>query len=255
LWSKILRKFSLNFFSPVVFLRRRLSLNNEVNIHSLDKHLKETKMKPRTLYSLTLLAVAVLVVAGYVVMNGGWVTAKSLQAQDTHQHHNSVLSPLNPAVAAQDRPGTVSGQNDPQAIPDHVAFELFLRSLIPNSETDERELRRVKLYARDAGIEEGGEFWLLNAAREFGRQIGELDKQATVIKDRNWPKPSDAAMNQLIQLEARRVALVKSFMESFHTRMGLIPELAVAHSEKVKRYVNEVVKRKVKLTPSELPVK
>jgi hypothetical protein len=56
-------------------------------------------------------------------------------------------------------------------------------------------------------------------------------------------------------LEARRVALVTSFMESFHTRMGLIPEEAVARSEKVKRYVKEVVKRKVKLTPSELPVK
>ncbi len=210
-------------------------------------------MKPRIIYAFSLLAVAVLVVAGYVVMNGGW--AKSLQAQDTHQRHNTALSPLNTVVAAQDRPGTVSGQNDPQAIPDHVAFELFLRSLIPNFETDERELRRVKLYARDAGIEEGEEFWLLNAAREFGRQIGELDKQATAIKDKHWPRPSVSAMNQLTQLEERRVALVKSFMESFHTRMGLIPESAVARSEKVKRYVKEVVKRKVKLTPSELPVK
>jgi hypothetical protein len=149
----------------------------------------------------------------------------------------------------------VSGQYDPQAIPDHVAFELFMRSLIPNSETDERELRRVKLYARDAGLEDHEVFWMLKAAREFGKQIGELDKQATVIKDITWPRPSVLAMNQLTQLEARRVALVTSFMESFHTRMGLIPEEAVARSEKVKRYVKEVVKRKVKLTPSELPVK
>lgn len=210
-------------------------------------------MKPRTIHYLSLLAVGVLVVGVYLVINGGWATAKSFQAQDNH--HDSALPSLNTAVAAQDRPGTVSGQNDPQAIPDHVAFELFLRSLIPNSETDERELRRVKLYARDAGLEEGEESWLLNAAREFGRQIGSLDKQAAEIKDRSWPKPSEVAMNQLTQLEARRVALVKSFMESFHTRMGLIPESAVARSEKVKRYVNDVVKRKVKLTPSELPVK
>lgn len=202
---------------------------------------------------LSAFVIGAILAISLVLVKGQGSIVTSAQSQDAHGQHmtDSQIRP----EQVRDRPGTISGEAEPNRIPDHVAFELFMRSLIPQGDDNELEQRRVSLYAQDAGFEEGETIFLLLAARDLNKQLEVLDKQAAEIKDRTWPNPAPSIIGQLSRLEAQRVAVVKKFMAELHLKLGAQPEAARGRSEKVLSYVNNSVKRKVKITPSDLPVK
>lgn len=209
------------------------------------------KVKSNVLMTSSIIA---LVAAGCLIIKGTDAIATVSQSQDQHKTHKLNAEQTAEIEKFQERPGTIKGSDNPGAIPDHVAFELFLRSLVPQS-NDPLEQKRVRLYARDAGFVGGEEDILLKLALDFNNQISLLDSQAAAIKHTAWPNPSDNSIRQLKRLDDERVVLVKKFMETLPDRLGANAEIKRNRAEKVDRYVKDEVRRKIRLNPSDLSQK
>lgn len=99
----------------------------------------------------------------------------------------------------QKLPGTISGKDTPEVIPDHVAYEFLLRTvgtqlskdvITPDNERiSKTKVREDRLLAiiDQADID----IWQLNnimaAGESFTRKVKTLDVQVTEIKRANWP--------------------------------------------------------------------
>ncbi len=149
----------------------------------------------------------------------------------------------------QEAPRITRGEDNPEAIPDHTAQEAFLRSLTATP-GDEGENQRARAFAEQAlgqDAESDQVDKLLSTAQDFVNRVSVLDVQAKDIKDRNWPEPSSAVMDQLAGLQTRKEALIKEVLDS----LGKSAKVEI--KDKIHGHIAEHVKRRITGTAVPLP--
>src|SRR5262245_16184133 len=182
-------------------------------------------------------------VFGLIIAAG--VTALVVNGSGKSSNANSatVMKKYQKKDVKPDPPGTIDGKQNPQAIPDHAAYGAVLRMLMPRQNSD-FERRRALAWARIAGLDEAAANELYAMATEFGRRIEPVDRQLTKVKNRStWPDPDEQTKQQLNELNMQKEQIVVELTASLATKMG------VSGADKLQRYVNEKVKRKMKIVP------
>ncbi|HJQ34836.1 MAG TPA: hypothetical protein VJ866_21985 [Pyrinomonadaceae bacterium] len=174
-------------------------------------------------------------------------------AEKVRQDAGPSAAPGPMAVQAANLPGTIDGAAHPEMIPDRTAYLMLFR-LIANRR-GEAEQRSIRSYLRtnaglgraeahrpfdntDADIEA-----VIAAAEEFNEKVTVLDGKAAAIKDRAWPNPAAADLEQLSVLQRQKEALIDGVSAS------LLQRLSPGGAAKLVRHINQYVKRRVKLTP------
>lgn len=150
--------------------------------------------------------------------------------------------------------GPIDGAENPELIPDHVAYSLLFR-LISRHHTP-AENKSTRAYVRGMGLGKqnckdcqsigaGDEDinTLIAVADEFERRVGALDIQASELRERGGSQPPPEIRNQLMGLQKQHEALVAETIASLPTRLS--PEAM----ERVAKHVSERMKRKMKIVP------
>src|SRR5262245_7251361 len=106
-------------------------------------------------------------------------------------------------------PLIADGSVDPDKIPDMIAFEILLKSVEVRSIADgvgdsELERLRAKVLAEKTNLPADKIEILIATANNFKDSIKILDAQAMDVKDRQWPKSNQAAINQLSGLQKKK---------------------------------------------------
>lgn len=155
-----------------------------------------------------------------------------------------------------DPPRTIDGAKNPDRISDQVAYSLLFRFL--SERQTEVEKSRARSYlkkvfgCKDCITETQEQRTVMQAridafvavVRDFERRIGVLDRQAKEIKARNRANFSPNAVAQLAKLQQKKESIVAEIIASLPKRLG--PD----NAEKMRKYVNEDLKRKVKIFPA-----
>ncbi len=140
--------------------------------------------------------------------------------------------------------GTIHGDQNPKAIPDTVAYSLFLRSLLTPSgvamATDSKLFSKAK---KDTGLADDDLVKLKGIAEEYKLYSDKLDQQVKEIKDSNWPDPSPETMKQLELLQAQKDLYISKSFQSLTGRLGANPKAALS------KYFDNDLKKKVKIIP------
>lgn len=90
-----------------------------------------------------------------------------------------------------DPPGTINGAQNPQVIPDHAAYGVVLRMLMPRQNSD-FEKNRSLAWAKNVGLDEAAANKLSAVAADFGTRIKPIDRQINEVKNRStWPDPDE----------------------------------------------------------------
>ncbi|MEJ7860912.1 MAG: hypothetical protein WKF90_04660 [Pyrinomonadaceae bacterium] len=148
---------------------------------------------------------------------------------------------------AVERANTIDGATNPELIPDSVAYSLLF-DLIAKRET-EKEKRRIKAYIKEVGLSGADVDVLIASAKDFRERVSTLDTQAARINIRTRTNPppvlTQSQVSQLRQLETQRNLIVESVAAILRNR------LSGSGSEKLRRHVNERVKRKTKIFSNE----
>ncbi len=177
------------------------------------------------------------------------VTSKS------NLHPGTLTTTNSQSAQHQELPGTIDGGKTPDLIPDHVAYSALFR-LLSNRRTED-EAYRARAYVKQMGLgthrcrscppelstAESDVDVVLASAEEFYQRINALDQQVAEIKQRNWPNPSGHTMAALTVLQQQREAV------AIQIAVSLAARLTPKGMERVRRYINEHVKQRVKLIP------
>ena len=135
--------------------------------------------------------------------------------------------------ARPDAPGTVSGASDPAAIPDHIAYELFMRTLA-------EQPARAHSLAERAGLRGEQVERLLRAAEDFASTMSYTDGRARDARRLAARGSGPEAGAELARLsEAKRGNVARHREHSRHS-------LGAEGASKLLAYVGGEVKRKVK---------
>lgn len=82
---------------------------------------------------------------------------------------------------------------------------------------------------------------LLTAAEEYAQMVSTLDRQSKETRDRDRGRRSAETLAKLKQFQQQKLALIGEIVGSLSGRLG------VDGSDKLRRYINESFKRKVKI--------
>lgn len=158
----------------------------------------------------------------------------------------------------QDPTGTIDGATQPDMVPDRVAYSLLFRFLSGRNTEDEKN--RARAYVRmifgckdcrteketpeqKAAAQAEVEAFLSIAA-DFEKHVSALDRQARETKGPVGAKPDVEARKKLGQLKKQKDSFVDGLVASLPSRLGAS---AVA---KLRRYMKEEFKQKVKIGPA-----
>lgn len=158
----------------------------------------------------------------------------------------------------QDPTGTVDGSTQPDMVPDRVAYSLLFRFLSGRNTEDEKN--RARAYVRmifgckDCGSEKVNDKQkaaaeaeveaFLSIASDFDRHVGALDRQAREVKGHPGAKLDNEGRNKLGQLKKQKDTFVDSLVGSLPSRLG------ASGVAKLRRYMKEEFKQKVKIGPA-----
>jgi hypothetical protein len=191
----------------------------------------------------------------YIILLSIVVTAIVIAAVATTRQSLRGLTPVSVAKAQQsprseiDVPGTIDGRRTPEKIPDRVAYSLVFRLI--SSYKDETEKQRIKSYISYMGVDKEADVNTIFAiAEEYKQQMSTVDAEVQTIKGRENPSNphrSAEAQARLLQLRAKRDAIVEKTVSSLSQR------LSKEGAEKVRLFINEQAKRKIKMRPSKSP--
>jgi hypothetical protein len=135
------------------------------------------------------------------------------------------------------------GKGRKENVPDYVAYEVLLRSLIELPETSEdgraREKHRVAAHIRETGLSEAGGQALLSAASEFLGRISPLDREAHQAKWQVWLSPERDRFTRLSDLQRDKIRVMDSVIYSLQAKLG--NEDAV----KLMQYLETSIKQKI----------
>lgn len=157
-----------------------------------------------------------------------------------------VCIPASKSVTVASPPAVIDGEHTPEMIPDRVAYGLMLR-LVSNPKT-EPEKRQLKAYIDQIGFDGDADAnALLEAAADYRRRVDLVDARVKAIKEREAVNRSDRspeAHDSLQQLRAQHDSIADDAINSFSKR------LSEDGFDKLRRFVDARVKRKVKLRPT-----
>ncbi|HYG80765.1 MAG TPA: hypothetical protein VD861_10275 [Pyrinomonadaceae bacterium] len=121
------------------------------------------------------------------------------------------------APDVNDPPGTVNGAKNPELVPDHVAYSLFF-GFLAGRQGSETEKNSMRAYFNQTALEGVDVDALLAAADEFQQRMDAPDS-------------------------AHRESILAEIIASLPKRIG------ASGMTKLRRHINERVKRKVKIVP------
>jgi len=134
-------------------------------------------------------------------------------------------------------PGTVEGAEHPEAIPDDVAFRLFIRTVATPAQPLPSELSRSRAILRMAGFE-GREAEAIRAlATDYVGRSEALDR--TLRAELAGGRRSDARE----RFRRSQAALVRAMMDSLPARLG------ADTAELFRRHLDEHVKKRIAVVP------
>lgn len=189
-------------------------------------------MKLRSL----LFVVPVIVALAVVLLIGGGV-GKSKSHDHSHKQQ---------AATGQLPPLIANGSENPAAIPDRIAYEILFTSITTTPQAGEAERKIAQGLARKTGLDNAKAELLRQIGDDFRNRISTFDRQATELKDRHWPKPSVAVMNQLNALQKQKEAVLDGMIYSLPGRLG------AEEAQKLSQRIEEI-KSKVRVY-QEVPI-
>ncbi|MGH9767246.1 MAG: hypothetical protein ACREAB_07410 [Blastocatellia bacterium] len=142
----------------------------------------------------------------------------------------------------KDPTGTVDGSITPSAIPDHVAYEMFFASVVPNPAHGITE-GAVSAKLAQIGLSETDGSALRALASDFLQRRADLDKQVTAMKDENLLAESPSTLGRLKDIQSQKEVVIDEM------RGLLAQRLSGPGAAKVNQYVHEYVKRRIKIVP------
>jgi hypothetical protein len=140
----------------------------------------------------------------------------------------------------------IDGADNPENIPDRVAYSLFLRMI--SGYKNETEKRYVEAYIEQMGIANKADAQaLLAVAMEFKRRADDIEAEAKKARQRLNESATgrEAAQATLRQLRLKRDSITDDIMSNLPRRLSQDGEA------KVRRFINEQVKRKVRMHPAD----
>ena len=161
------------------------------------------------------------------LLKGGSPAAHD-HGQNQHSNHQSNAQRPQPFV---------DGATNPGAISDSAAREIVLRLLT----SDELNEGQKQAYLKEVGFNEAASSALTFAAHDFKRQTEQIEKEASDIKDRTWPTPDKATLDQLAGLQRQKEAILANNAAEIEGRLRSFNALANWENHIMNR-----VKRKTK---------
>lgn len=158
----------------------------------------------------------------------------------------------------QDPAGTTDGATQADMIPDRVAYSLLFRFL--SGRSTEAEKHRARAYVKmifgckdcDSKKETDEEKAATAAeieaffsiASDFERNVAALDHQARETKGSPGTKLDKKAKDKLVNLKKQKDTFVDSLVASLPSRLG------ASGVAKLRRYIKEEFKKKIKMGPA-----
>ncbi len=193
---------------------------------------------------------AVLLIAA-IASTLAMTTASSNTSKDLAVAKAPTIMPL-----PQDPAGTTDGATQADMIPDRVAYSLLFRFL--SGRHTEEEKNRARAYVRmifgckdcESQTEEqkaatAAEIEaFFSIASDFERNVGALDHQARETKGTPGTKLDKKAKDKLVNLKKQKDTFVDSLVASLPSRLG------ASGVAKLRRYIKEEFKKKIKMGPA-----
>lgn len=192
-----------------------------------------------------LLTIIVVITMGVIIVTPSKVSMKTAS-----------VPPATPATGMQDEqdpPGIVNGKDNPDLIPDRVAYSLIFRLI--SEHQGEAEKAHIRAYVRHLGLgkqackkcsassDEADVDALIAVANEFKQRVGTLDGQAKELRSRHRETLPSAVKGQLAQLQRRKDAVVVEMI-------AVLPKRLSANGlRNLRGRVRERVKSHVKMAP------
>ena len=184
-----------------------------------------------------------LLVFGLIVAVSLIALVVSGSGKSSNPNSASVMKKVQKKDVKPDPPGTIDGARHPQAIPDHAAYAVIFRMLMPQQNTD-FEKRRALAWAYNAELDEAAANKLYEVVTEFARRIKPVDQQINEVKNRStWPDPDEQTKRRLTELNRQKEQIVIELTSSMPTKMG------AAGETRLRRVINEKVKQRMKIVP------
>lgn len=160
---------------------------------------------------------------------------------------------LDARIAEQDPPGVLNGEDNPDLIPDPIAFSLIFRLI--SDHQGETEQSHIRAYIRHLGLgrqdckkcsSTSGEAdidALIEAANDFKQRVAVLDKQATELRSHSRERLPSAVKGELAHLQHRKDAIVAETIATLPKR------LSVDGHQRLRESMEERIKSRVKMAP------
>ncbi|HWQ31235.1 MAG TPA: hypothetical protein VNQ79_00005 [Blastocatellia bacterium] len=132
------------------------------------------------------------------------------------------------------------GAQQPDAIPDWVAYDFLLHSIAPPATATDRDKKIADALARETGLGNIKTYVLQRLADETNKQISVLDQQASALKDQYWPGPGPEVMQQLADLQKQKEAIIANFIAVLPTKIG------EDGAQELSRHIRNHIKSKVR---------
>ena len=178
------------------------------------------------LRSLLFVAPVIAVLATVLLIGAGVGKSKSHDHSHAQQKAVGQLPPL-----------LADGANNPAAIPDRIAYEILFNSTATTPQTSEAERKVAQGLAKKTGLDDAKAELLRQISNDFKSRISAFDRQALELKDRHWPKPSAAVMNQLDALQKQKEAVLDGMINSLPGRLG------TEDAQKLSQRIEEIKKK------------
>ncbi len=185
------------------------------------------------LRSLLFVAPVIVALAAALLIGAGVNKPKS--HDHTHMQQKGNMPPL-----------LANGVDNPAAIPDIIAYEILFNSITTAPVTGEAERKVAQGLAKKMNLDDAKTELIRQSANDFKSRISAFDQQALELKDRHWPKPAPAVMNQLDALQKQKEGILNGIIKSLPERLG------AEDAQKLLQHIDDI-KKKVKVF-QEVPI-
>lgn len=147
------------------------------------------------------------------------------------------------STANPDPPGTIDGSNNPELIPDEVAYRVLMLAVAEPEDSTKEQLARAHAKIARANLSDDDETVFLVTASRFKDKVDALQAQAVQITSGFvFVDPHSVQGQQLSQLGKQQDQALDDALSTFQSR------LSVSGVEKLQAHVQSI-KRKMKLYP------
>jgi hypothetical protein len=132
------------------------------------------------------------------------------------------------------------GATAPASIPDYVAYEFFIKSLISSPQEGAQGQRRTEAFAHQTGLENEDSQLLLMDAQAVYQEISSFDRRIREIKDQTWPNPPRPVWGQLKVIQKQKEDSIIQTVESLFAKRNqkMVTQL--------RNFINSHVKARIK---------